>query len=176
MMRNMVTWRDLPHPGPCTVHKIGETDSSQVECHLYWPQTELYELCKKLNISFTAYGPLGSRGRKAFHPNMQWPEGDPLSDPVVKELAAKHNKTPAQILLRHLIQRGMAVIPKSVKPERVKENMAVFDFTLSQDEMDKLKSVKTRTRLFLFDVAIGHPFYPFEEVDQSKLKMVSMKV
>ncbi|EPB65303.1 hypothetical protein ANCCEY_15634 [Ancylostoma ceylanicum] len=73
---------------------------------------------------------------------MQWPEGDPLSDPVVKELAAKHNKTPAQILLRHLIQRGMAVIPKSVKPER----------------------------------AIGHPFYPFEEVDQSKLKMVSMKV
>ncbi|EYC18912.1 hypothetical protein Y032_0026g1445 [Ancylostoma ceylanicum] len=107
---------------------------------------------------------------------MQWPEGDPLSDPVVKELAAKHNKTPAQILLRHLIQRGMAVIPKSVKPERVKENMAVFDFTLSQDEMDKLKSVKTRTRLFLFDVAIGHPFYPFEEVDQSKLKMVSMKV
>ncbi|KIH42679.1 hypothetical protein ANCDUO_27332, partial [Ancylostoma duodenale] len=53
----------------------------QVECHLYWPQTELYELCKKLNISFTAYGPLGSPGRKAFNPNMQWPEGNPLTDP-----------------------------------------------------------------------------------------------
>ncbi|KAL6743202.1 hypothetical protein Aduo_016276 [Ancylostoma duodenale] len=147
----------------------------QVECHLYWPQTELYELCKKLNISFTAYGPLGSPGRKAFNPNMQWPEGNPLTDPEVEELAAKHNKTPAQILLRHLIQRGMAVIPKSVRPERVKENLAVFDFTLSQDEMNKLDSVKTRMRLFLFDFAIGHPFYPFEDVDQSKLKMVSLK-
>ncbi|KIH43749.1 hypothetical protein ANCDUO_26239 [Ancylostoma duodenale] len=69
----------------------------------------------------------------------------------------------------------MAVIPKSVRPERVKENLAVFDFTLSQDEMNKLDSVKTRMRLFLFDFAIGHPFYPFEDVDQSKLKMVSLK-
>ncbi|EPB66544.1 oxidoreductase, aldo/keto reductase family protein [Ancylostoma ceylanicum] len=157
------------------MEKMYDAGKCKVECHLYWPQTELYELCKKLNISFTAYGPLGSPGRKAFNPNMKWPEGNPLSDPEVKELAAKHNKTPAQILLRHLIQRGMAVIPKSVKPERVKENMAVFDFTLSQDEMNKLNSVKTRMRLFLFDFAIGHPFYPFEEVDQSKLKMVSLK-
>ncbi|ETN68746.1 oxidoreductase, aldo/keto reductase family protein [Necator americanus] len=147
----------------------------QVECHLYWPQTELYELCKKLNISFTAYGPLGSRGRKEFNPNMKWPEADPLSDIIVKELAQKHGKTPAQILLRHLIQRGMAVIPKSVKPERVKENFDVFDFSLSDDEMTKLNSIDTRTRLFLFDFAIGHPFYPFEEVDQSKMSMISLK-
>ncbi|KHJ87526.1 oxidoreductase, aldo/keto reductase family protein [Oesophagostomum dentatum] len=90
----------------------------QVECHLYWPQTELLQLCKKLNMSLTAYGPLGSRGRKVFNAKMIWPEGDPLTDPLVKELAEKHKKTPAQILLRHLIQRGIAVIPKSVKPDR----------------------------------------------------------
>ena len=49
---------------------------------------------------------------------MMWPEGDPLTDPIVNGLAEKHKKTPAQILLRHLIQRGLAVIPKSVKPDR----------------------------------------------------------
>ncbi|VDM71705.1 unnamed protein product, partial [Strongylus vulgaris] len=122
------------------------------ECHLYWPQDELYELCKKLNISFTAYAPLGSPGRKVSTinmPNMPWPDRVPLQDPLVKEIAQKHNKTPAQVLLRYLIQRGRIVIPKTVKPERVKENMNVFDFTLSDDEMQKLKDVK-KTRLFLW--------------------------
>ncbi|KHJ86770.1 hypothetical protein OESDEN_13469 [Oesophagostomum dentatum] len=107
---------------------------------------------------------------------MVWPDADPLTDPVVKEIAAEHKKTPAQVLLRYLIQQGMIVIPKSVKPERVKENMAVFDFTLTEDDMKKLGSVKTRVRLLLWDVAIGHPFYPFDDVDQTKLKMASMKV
>ncbi|CAJ0589330.1 unnamed protein product [Cylicocyclus nassatus] len=124
----------------------------QVECHLYWPQTELFQLCKKLNMSLTAYAPLGSRGRMAFNEKMIWGEGDPLTDPLVKEVAGKHNKTTAQVLLRHLIQRGIVVIPKSVKPERVKENFDVFDFTLSAQEMEKLGNIKKKTRLFLFDL------------------------
>ncbi|CAJ0589320.1 unnamed protein product [Cylicocyclus nassatus] len=147
----------------------------QVECHLYWPQTELFPLCKKLNMSLTAYGPLGSRGRTVFNEKMIWPEGDPLTDPLVKEFAEKYKKTTAQVLLRHLIQRGIAVIPKSVKPERVKENFNVFDFTLSAQEMEKLDSIKKRTRLFLFDFAIKHPFYPFEDVDKSKVPVVSLQ-
>ncbi|CAJ0589701.1 unnamed protein product [Cylicocyclus nassatus] len=146
----------------------------QVECHLYWPQTELHELCKELNMSFTAYAPLGSRGRKASNPQMVWPEGDPMSEPVVQKLAAKHNKTAAQIMLRHLHQRGMIVIPKTSKPERVKENMDIFDFSLSDEEMKELNDIKTRKRFFLFDIAIGHPFYPFGDVDQTKYKVAPL--
>ncbi|VDK57499.1 unnamed protein product, partial [Cylicostephanus goldi] len=145
-----------------------EASTVQVECHLYWPQDELYELCKKLNMSFTAYAPLGSPGRKAKHPEMPWPDGDPLSDPVVKEIAQKHNKTPAQILLRYLIQLGRIAIPKSVNPEHIKENINIFDFTLTEEEMNKLKEVKTRTRLFIWSFSFEHPFYPFADVDQSK--------
>ncbi|VDM76608.1 unnamed protein product [Strongylus vulgaris] len=104
-----------------------------------------------------------------------------------------------QVLLRHLIQRGIAVIPKSVNPERnfgipedfpsnsfffpryepchlfsVKENFGVFDFTLSAEEMQKLDDIKTRTRVRNFS-AIAHPFYPFEDVDKSKVPVVSFK-
>lgn len=69
----------------------------QVEAHIYWPQHELHELCKKLNISFTAYAPIGSPGRRTARPDGEWPEGDPLSEPVVAEIAQKHHKTPAQV-------------------------------------------------------------------------------
>ncbi|KHJ91164.1 oxidoreductase, aldo/keto reductase family protein [Oesophagostomum dentatum] len=146
-----------------------------VECHLYWPQAELLQLCKKLNISFTAYAPLGAHGRKEWSPHMEWPECDSLTEPLVKDIAARHNKTTAQVLLRHLIQRGMAVIPKSIDPKRIKENTNVFDFSLSEEEMEELKSVKRRTRLFVWDIAIGHPFYPFDDVDQAQFRMTSMK-
>ncbi|CAJ0589321.1 unnamed protein product [Cylicocyclus nassatus] len=131
---------------------LSNFNTKQIECHLYWPQTELFQLCKQLNMSLTAYAPLGSRGKMAFNKKMIWGEGDPLTDPLVKELAEKHKKSTAQVLLRHLIQRGIAVIPKSVKPQRVKENFGVFDFTLSAQEMEKLDNIKKRTRLFLFDL------------------------
>ncbi|KHJ81986.1 oxidoreductase, aldo/keto reductase family protein [Oesophagostomum dentatum] len=149
--------------------------SKQVECHIYWPQTELHELCKKLNISFTAYAPLGSPARKKWSPNSKWPEGNPLSDPVAKKLADKHHKTAAQILLRYLIQRGMIVIPKTVHPERAKENMDVFDFTLSDDEMEKLNTLKTRTRLFIWASAFAHPFYPWADVNKSEFDETTKK-
>ncbi|VDM76349.1 unnamed protein product [Strongylus vulgaris] len=155
----------------------------QIECHLYWPQTELLELCKKLNISVTAYSPIGSRGRN-IECHLYWPQTELLelckklniSVTAYSPLGSRGRNTPAQILLRYLIQKGLIVIPKSVKPERVKENINVFDFALDQDDMNKLAAVKTRVRLLLWDVAIGHPFYPFDDVDQSKLKMASIKI
>ncbi|KHJ86771.1 oxidoreductase, aldo/keto reductase family protein [Oesophagostomum dentatum] len=147
----------------------------QVECHLYWPQTELLQLCRKLNMTLTANSPLGSRGREGYNLNVKGPQGDPLTDPLVNELSVKYKKTEAQILLRFLIQQGIVVIPKSIHPDRVKENMAVFDFSLNPDDMNRLFSVKTRVRLLRWDFAIGHPFYPFDDVDQSKLRMTSIK-
>lgn len=61
-----------------------------------------------------------------------------LEDPVVKSLAQKYSKTPAQIALRFLIQKGFAVIPKSIAPNRINENQNIFDFTLSDGDMKTL--------------------------------------
>ncbi|KAK6113258.1 Aldo/keto reductase family protein [Brugia pahangi] len=139
----------------------------QVECHLYFPQFELHEVCKKHGISLTAYAPLGSPGRVDWEVpkrgKMQWAEAKAvLEDEIVKKLSKKYGKTPAQICLRYLIERGISVIPKSVKEHRVKENFDVFDFKLTESEVEELKNVKNRQRLFFFDYMINHPEDPFK--------------
>ncbi|MFH4983088.1 hypothetical protein AB6A40_009797 [Gnathostoma spinigerum] len=139
----------------------------QVECYLYWPQSEMVEYCKKEGISFTAYAPLGSPGRVNWtlgdNVKLEWPAApDPMKDETVVKLAGKYHKTPAQILIRHLMQRGLAVIPKSVNEKRIKENFNVFDFSLSDAEMKELNEKKHRQRLFLQDFMEGHPEDPFK--------------
>lgn len=61
-----------------------------------------------------------------------------MDDPIVKEVAKKQSRTPAQILLRFLIQKGLLVIPKSVTPSRILENISLFDFQLDKHDMDEL--------------------------------------
>ncbi|KAK5969337.1 Oxidoreductase [Trichostrongylus colubriformis] len=102
----------------------------QVELFLYWPQHELHDVCKKHNISVTSYGSLGSPGRVNFvlptGAKLDWaPAPDPFEDENVKNLAKKYSKTPAQILLRYVMDRNIAVIPKSVKQSRIVENFQV---------------------------------------------------
>ncbi|GMS79262.1 hypothetical protein PENTCL1PPCAC_1437 [Pristionchus entomophagus] len=140
----------------------------QVELHIYWPQYELHELCKKQNMTVTAYAPIGSPGRLTFRPDDHWPIGSPMEDPVVVELAKKYGKTPAQVLIRHLLQRDISVIPKSTNPERVKQNIDIFDFELSAADQQKLLDVKTRVRLFEFRFCAGNKHFPFEDVDLTK--------
>ncbi|KAI1719618.1 aldo/keto reductase family domain-containing protein [Ditylenchus destructor] len=132
----------------------------QVECHILFPQTELVALCKKLNISVTSYGTLGSPGSIAIRAG---PDGNLFNHPLVVELAKKHNKTPAQILLRQMVQRGISTIPKSTNPGRVKENIDVFDFKISDEDMKRFDEIKERLRLYPFGFARHHPWYPFEQ-------------
>jgi len=95
---------------------------NQVEYHPYLAQSALFEVCGKHGIAITAYCPLG---RSML-----------LRDPVVTRIAAANDRTPAQVLLRwHVQQPNNIAIPKSSKPERIKENIAVFDFALAPDEM-----------------------------------------
>lgn len=61
-----------------------------------------------------------------------------MTNPVVQEIAKKHNKTVAQVLLRHTVQKGIAAIPKSTNPERLRQNIDIFDFKLGADDMKKL--------------------------------------
>lgn len=103
---------------------------NQVESHLYFQQDELHAWMKKLNIQHEAWGPLAEVRVK-----------DILNDPLVKEIAAKHGKTPAQVALRQLVQRGIVIIPKTTNEERMKQNLDLFDFQLSPDEMTLLKTL-----------------------------------
>lgn len=114
---------------------------NQIELHAYLQQPELLEFCKYNNIVITAYSPLGSPGNSKD-------KGFPvlLEDKIVNEIAQSHNKTPAQILIRWAIQRETIVIPKSVTPERIKENVDVFDFELSESEMKQIANLDRNLR------------------------------
>jgi diketogulonate reductase-like aldo/keto reductase len=101
----------------------------QGECHPYLDQSKLLAACRQRGIVFTAYCPLG-RGRI-------------VGDPVLEEIAKRHDRTLAQVALRWLVQQGNVIpIPRSSNPGRMRENMAVFDFVLSDDEMREIAALK----------------------------------
>ena len=95
---------------------------NQVELHPRLTQERLREYCQAKGIAVEAWGPL-MRG------------GEILRDEVVAKIAKRHNKTPAQVVLRWHIQRGIIVIPKSATKERIEENINIFDFELSAHDM-----------------------------------------
>lgn len=124
------------------------------------------KFCKDNNISVTAYSPLGTRGfLKKIGRTDAVP--DQFQNPVVLEIAKKYKKSPAQILLKHIIQKGIAAIPKSTNPLRIKENIELFDWELHAEDANTLnaldKGESERICNFLFFKGITkHPEYPFK--------------
>jgi 2,5-diketo-D-gluconate reductase B len=101
----------------------------QAEYHAHLDQTKLIEACRRRGLIFTAYCPLG-RGR-------------PLRDPVLANIAARKGRPIAQIALRWLVQQGNIIpIPRSSNPARMAENLGVFDFALSEEEMKRIATLK----------------------------------
>lgn len=111
---------------------------NQIEIHPYNSQHELVDYCHKQNIQVTAYSPLGSTsgGNKQR----------PIDDKVVLNISKQVNKTPAQILIRWALQRGLVVIPKSTNVARIKENRDVNDFELSKEEMVEINNINRNFR------------------------------
>jgi len=141
----------------------------QVELNVYFPQKPLREFCSKHGITVVAYAPFGSPGRKELYEKrgviMEFPQI--LQDPVVVKIATKHNKTPAQVLLRFLTQQGVVVIPKSVSAERIRKNKEIFDFELDSNDMNELDGLDKGPAGRSFDFRLGfkglaeHPENPY---------------
>lgn len=78
-----------------------------------------------------------------------------MKNPTVVKLAEKHHKTPAQILLKHAVQKGICVIPKSTNPQRLRENINIFDFTLDEEDINEMNALDRGARLLDFTLFNG---------------------
>jgi len=130
---------------------------NQVECHPFLSQKPLIEHCAKHGIKMTAYSPLGS-GKLA------------LTDERLVAIAQKYNKSAAQLMIRWQVQRGVVVIPKSVTPARLAQNIDVFDFKIEDADMLEIDAINEDKRIGVPEVEVQgkmvprdakHPYYPF---------------
>jgi diketogulonate reductase-like aldo/keto reductase len=114
---------------------------NQIEQHPYFAQADVQAFGEQHGILAQAWSPIGGITfyRDSGHTSA-------LQDPVIGRIAEAHGKTPAQVMLRWGLRHGRSVIPKSVKPERIAENIDVFDFELTTDEMTALDGLETGRR------------------------------
>ena len=116
----------------------------QVESHPYLTQENLLRYCQSEQIAYTAFSPLGAQSY--FSLGMADESESLLKHSLIHEVAASHDRTPAQVLLRWGIQRGTAVVPKSSNEQRLAENLKVFDFELTEDQMQSISALNRNRR------------------------------
>ena len=102
---------------------------NQIETHIYWQQKKMHKFLEKHNIYHEAYSPFGEGFNNIFN------------DPMITSIAKKHHKTTAQIMLRFLTMENIIVIPKSSKLERIEENIDIFDFQLTKEEIKIIRDL-----------------------------------
>jgi 2,5-diketo-D-gluconate reductase A len=115
---------------------------NQVEVHPYYNQPALRALHERLGIVTQAWSPLG--GVYVYRPGEA--TRNALEDPTIAAIAARHGKSPAQVILRWHLDSGRSAVPKSVRPERIAENLAVFDFELAPEEIASIDALDTGVR------------------------------
>jgi diketogulonate reductase-like aldo/keto reductase len=114
---------------------------NQIEVHPYFAQRDVQAFDTEHGIINQAWSPIGGITfyRDSNHTST-------LQDPVIGEIAKAHGRTPAQVMLRWGVQQGRSVIPKSTKPERITENIDVFDFELTDDQLAAIDALDTGKR------------------------------
>ena len=110
----------------------------QIECHPYAQREHWQEVAKQNGIQIECWFPLGGRDSK----------GEILRDPVINEIARTHGKSAAQIIIRWHVQKGFSVIPGASNPDYIAENIEVFDFTLTDEEMARIHALNSERRYF----------------------------
>ena len=131
---------------------------NQVECHPNLNQKKLREFCAKRGIAITAYSPLGSSARPWAKP------GDPkvtVQAPEIVAISEKYGKTPVQVVLRYLVDIGTIPIPKSSSKERIGQNISIFDFKLTPEEIATIDKLDCGVRICPAVEFKGHKDYPF---------------
>jgi 2,5-diketo-D-gluconate reductase A len=109
---------------------------NQIETHPFFQRADYQELMREYGVQIESWGPF-AEGRN-----------DLFTNPVLSEIGKAHGKSVAQVVLRWLTQREVVVIPKSVRPERMAQNLDIFDFTLSEEEMRRIAALDTGASLF----------------------------
>jgi 2,5-diketo-D-gluconate reductase A len=109
---------------------------NQIETHPFFQRTADQQLMREHGVQIESWGPFAEGKNNLF------------SDPTLSGIGATHGKSVAQVVLRWLIQRDVVVIPKSVRPDGMRENIDVFDFELTDDEMARIAAMDTGTTLF----------------------------
>lgn len=133
---------------------------NQVECHLYLNQSKLLDYCKSKDIVLVAYGALGTQRYK------EWVDQNSpvlLDDPILCDVAKKNKRSPALIALRYLFQRGVVPLAQSFKENEMRENLQVFEFQLSPEDMKTLDGLNRNFRYLPLEFLADHPEYPFSE-------------
>lgn len=110
---------------------------NQDESNSLHPADHVIPFCQAHDIVVQAWGPLGQG------------QGGLFTNPIVTQISGKHHKTPAQILLRFCLQKGIGIISKSVHLERMKQNLDILDLSLSETEMKQISSLQTKGASFL---------------------------
>ncbi|XP_070377590.1 1,5-anhydro-D-fructose reductase-like isoform X3 [Dermacentor albipictus] len=166
---------DSPTPEEESATPADETDildTWRVECHAYLNQDDLLQFCKEHSICLTAYAPLGSPSAahhnaaacKGEKPREEQNHSDLMQHELLRKIADTYKKTPAQILIRWLLQRGVVALPRATCPDHIQENIQVFDFELSEADVKILTGLNRNMRLFTYNI-YGLPNraeYPFK--------------
>ncbi|OAY25389.1 D-galacturonate reductase [Manihot esculenta] len=124
---------------------------NQVEMNPLWQQKQLREFCKGKGIHITAYSPLGANGTK-------WGDNRILECDVLQQIAKAKGKTTAQVALRWVHEQGVSLVAKSYNKERMKENLQIFDWSLTEEESNKISNLPQRKGVLVANILGPHDF------------------
>lgn len=124
------------------LHEFAEIPPAvnQVEMHPKWQQRLLRETCKNANVHVCAWSPLGA-------PRMHWGNSEIMDNSIVKDIATKHDKTPAQVVLRWGLDKGVTVLPKSFNKKRMVENLDVFGWHLTDEDHEGIGGIEQKKNI-----------------------------